>query len=60
MPWREQPGESVPRRKRDQGRSADTEADYLLEATEENWPHILAAYKQFAGKKPVVLFELHS
>jgi hypothetical protein len=27
--------------------SSDPEADYLLEAAEENWPHILMMYKQF-------------
>jgi len=30
----------------------------LLEAAEENWPHILAAYKQFEDKKPVVLYDI--
>ncbi len=32
--------------------------DYLLEAAEENWPLILAAYRRFEEKKPIVLFDI--
>lgn len=58
MPRKDRSGESSPRRKRDQGHSAKPESDYLLEAAEENWPHILTAYRQFEDKKPVVLYDL--
>ena len=60
MPRRERPGESSPgrRRRRDQGLSANPESDYLLEAAEQNWPHILMAYRQFEDKKPVVLYDI--
>lgn len=40
------------------GRPATPEPDYLLEAAEENWPHILATYRQFEDKKTVVLYDL--
>jgi hypothetical protein len=60
MPGRERPNESSPRRRRrrDQGHSANPESDYLLEAAEENWPHILMVYRQFEDKKPVVLYDI--
>ena len=58
MPRRERPGESSPRGRRDQDRPANPESDYLLEAAEENWPHILTAYRQFEDKKPVVLYDI--
>ena len=58
MPKRERPGESSPRRKRNDGQSANQGSDYLLEAVVENWPHILAAYRQFEDKKPVVLYDI--
>jgi hypothetical protein len=32
--------------------------DYLLDAAEENWPLILAAYRRFEEKKPIVLFDI--
>lgn len=56
MPRRQNPGTSRP--KRDQGQPAKPEPDYLLEAAEENWPHILTAYRQFEDKKPVVLYDI--
>jgi hypothetical protein len=56
MPRRERPGTSRP--KRDDGQPSDPEPDYLLEAAQENWPHILAAYRQFEDKKPVVLYDI--
>jgi hypothetical protein len=60
MPRRERSGESRPRRERsrDQGHSTNAESDYLLEAAEENWPHILTAYRQFEDKMPVVLYDI--
>jgi hypothetical protein len=56
MPRRERPGTS--RLKRDDSHPANPESDYLLDAAQENWPHILAAYRQFEDKKPVVLYDL--
>ena len=58
MPRKERPGGSRPRGRRDQGHSASPEPDYLLEAAEENWTHILTAYRQFEDKKPVVLYDI--
>jgi hypothetical protein len=52
MPRREQ------RPRQNPDRSSDPEADYLLEAAEENWPHILMMYKQFEDQKPVVLYDI--
>jgi hypothetical protein len=56
MPRRKQPGVSRP--KQDDGHSANPQSDFLLEAAQENWPHILAAYRQFEDKKPVVLYDI--
>jgi hypothetical protein len=56
MPRRKQPGTSRP--KRDDGHSNNPQSDYLLEAAQENWPHILTAYRQFEDKKPVVLYDI--
>src|SRR5947209_4344206 len=53
MPRRQKPGTRRP--KRNDGHSANPEPDYLLEAAQENWPHILVANQQFEDKKPVVL-----
>ena len=58
MPRKERPGRRSPRGRRDQGRSAQQESDYLLEAAEENWPHILTAYRLFEDKRPVVLYDI--
>src|SRR5690349_21148094 len=58
MPSSKRSGESSPRQERDQGHPPNRESDYLLEAAEENWPHILAAYRQFESKKPVVPYDL--
>jgi hypothetical protein len=58
MPRKERPGRGRPRGRRDQDRPANPESDYLPEAAEENWPHILTAYRQFEDKKPVVLYDL--
>ena len=58
MPRRQRPGTSRPKPKRDDGHPANPHSDYLLEAAEENWPHILVAYRQFEDKKPVVLYDL--
>jgi hypothetical protein len=60
MPRRKRPAENSPSRwrQRHQGHPAKPEADYLLEAAEENWPHILMAYRQFEDKKPVVLYDI--
>jgi hypothetical protein len=58
MPRRERPDRSSPRRRRGEGHSANAESDYLLEAAEENWPHILTAYRQFEDKRPVVLYDI--
>ncbi len=54
----ERPGQSSPKRQRDQGNPANCEPDYLLVAVQENWPHIRAAYRQFEDKKPVVLYDI--
>jgi hypothetical protein len=56
MPRKKQPGTS--RAKRDDGHSANPQSDYLLEAAQENWPHIIAAYRHFEDKKPVVLYDI--
>jgi hypothetical protein len=58
MPRRERPGRGRPRRRWGERHSANPEPDYLLEAAERNWPHILAAYRQFEDKKPVVLYDI--
>ena len=34
------------------------EADYLLEAAEANWRHILMMYELFEDKKPVMLYDI--
>ncbi len=46
------------RSRRDDSHPASPESDYLLDAARENWPHILAAYRQFEDKKPVVLYDI--
>lgn len=56
MPRRQRSGVNRPRRH--DGHPASPEPDYLLEAARQNWPHILAAYRQFEDKKPVVLYDL--
>jgi hypothetical protein len=56
MPRRERPGTSKSRR--DERQSTSPQSDYLLNAAQENWPHILAAYRQFEDKRPVVLYDL--
>jgi hypothetical protein len=58
MSRRERPHGSSPRRWRDQSHSANPEPDYLLKAAEDNWPHILMAYRQFEDKEPVVLYDI--
>jgi hypothetical protein len=56
MPKRQRPGKGRP--KRGDSRPANPDSDYLLEAAQENWPHILMAYRQFEDKKPVVLYDI--
>ena len=34
------------------------DADYLLDAAEANWPHILRMYRLFEEKRPVMLYDL--
>jgi hypothetical protein len=61
MAQKRRSGENRPRREHTPGGSnrPDTPAsDYLLDAAEENWPDIVAAYKRFEDKKPVVLYDL--
>lgn len=60
MARKKQPGESSPSRtrKKSSGEAETPESDYLLEAAEDNWPHILMAYRQFEDKKPVVLYDI--
>ena len=33
-------------------------SDYLLEAAEANWPHILRMYRLFEDRRPVMLYDL--
>ena len=33
-------------------------SDYLLDAAQENWPYILAAYRRFEERRPIVLYDL--
>jgi hypothetical protein len=58
MPRRKRPATSRSKQKRDDGHSANPEPDYLLEAVQENWPHILMAYRQFKDRQPVVLYDI--
>jgi hypothetical protein len=58
MPRRERSGRGSPRRRWGARHSANPEPDYLLEAAERNWSHILMVYRQFEDKKPVVLFDI--
>jgi hypothetical protein len=58
MTRREQPGGNSPRRWREQRHPANPESDYLLEAVEDNWRHVLAVYRQFEEKKPIVLYDI--
>lgn len=58
MPRRERPVKPRPSRAQGKGQSTDPKPDYLLEAAVESWPHILAAYRHFADKKPVVLYDI--
>lgn len=58
MSRRERPGTNRSRQERQVSRPAHAEPDHLLKAAEENWPHILAAYRQFEDKRPVVLYDL--
>jgi hypothetical protein len=55
MARRRRPHGDRPSRRR---RWGNPEPDYLQEAVEENWPHILMAYRQFEDKKPVVLYDI--
>ena len=38
----------------------ETTTDPLVEAAQNNLPHILALYKLFEDKRPVMLFDLQS
>jgi hypothetical protein len=60
MARKKRPGESSPRRGRRQigSESNEPSSDYLLDAANEHWPYILTAYKQFADKRPVMLFDI--
>ncbi len=46
------------RQRADGGKPSLPVSDYLLDAAEENWPHILLAYRCFEDKKPVMLFDI--
>ena len=47
------------RKKRPAETQPDTPAsDYLLDAARENWPSILAAYRCFEDRRPVVLYDI--
>jgi len=60
MARRKRPRKSEPKpvQRQDQSRPGIPEADYLLEAAEANWEHILMMYKLFEKKKPVMLYDL--
>ena len=34
------------------------DSDYLLDAAQERWPHILMTYQRFEAKKPVMLLDI--
>jgi hypothetical protein len=34
------------------------DSDYLLDAAEANWPHILRMYRLFEDRRPVMLYDL--
>ncbi len=58
MTRRGRPGNNGSQRSQGQSHSAKQGSDYLLDAVEDNWPHILMAYRQCAEQKPFVLFDI--
>lgn len=60
MARKKRPGKIDAGREREQeGNRPDVpSSDYLLDAAEVNWPHILMMYRLFEEKKPVMLYDL--
>jgi hypothetical protein len=60
MARRKRPSKSNPKpvQRQDQTGPNVPEADYLLEAAEANWQHILMMYKLFEEKNPIMLYDL--
>jgi hypothetical protein len=44
--WRRQPPPELP------------SSDYLLDAAQEHWPHILRLYRLFEDRKPILLLDI--
>ena len=53
-------GEPEPQTRTARSKQQETTTDPLVEAAQNNLPHILALYKLFEDKRPVMLFDLQS
>src|SRR4051794_39425649 len=60
MARKKRPGKSDADREREpEGNGPGVpDSDYLLEAAQENWPYLLAAYRRFEDRRPIVLYDL--
>jgi hypothetical protein len=60
MPSKRRPGGTGARRDRRPAakRPESPNSDYLVDAVNQNWPCILAAYRRFADQRPVVLYDI--
>lgn len=58
MPRKRRSGGRGSKQQPNGGEPSPPDSDYLLDAANQHWPHILMMYRLLEDKKPVMLFDL--